>query len=46
MKGATLWGWKEGDIWRKKAYLVRDDGSVRPALEWLMEYTGRTRAGE
>ena len=36
--GVTLWGYKEGSIWRDDAYLVRADGSERPALTWLREY--------
>ena len=36
--GVTLWGYKENEIWRSRAYLVRADGSERPALTWLREY--------
>lgn len=35
--GVTLWGYREGSMWRKHGYLVRADGSLRPAMEWLME---------
>ncbi|WP_258098945.1 endo-1,4-beta-xylanase [Marinoscillum pacificum] len=37
--GATLWGWRPG-LWRndEAAYLVRSNGSERPALEWLRSY--------
>ena len=38
VKGVTLWGYKEGQIWRNQAYLVRSDGSERPALQWLRDY--------
>lgn len=40
--GVTLWGWRPG-LWRTRqgAFLVREDGSHRPALDWLLEYTGR-----
>lgn len=38
VKGVTLWGYKEGKIWRDQAYLVRSDGSERPALQWLRSY--------
>lgn len=43
--GVTLWGWRPG-MWRTRngANLVRQDGSMRPAFEWLMEYVARTRA--
>ncbi len=39
VKGVTLWGYLEGDMWRETAYLLEDDGvTERPALEWLREY--------
>jgi len=39
VKGITLWGFRPG-MWRtkEKAYLVRRDGSERPALSWLRGY--------
>lgn len=39
VKGITLWGYRPG-MWRskEKAYLVRKDGSERPALAWLRGY--------
>lgn len=42
VKGITLWGYKEGMIWRTEAFLVRSDGTERPALEWLWEYMEET----
>jgi len=43
--GITLWGFRRG-LWRDEqgAYLVRDDGSERPALAWLREYVRGTAA--
>jgi endo-1,4-beta-xylanase len=43
--GITLWGFRPG-VWRQEqgAYLVREDGSERPALEWLRGYVGGTTA--
>ncbi len=38
VKGITLWGYIQNIIWRKNAYLVRADGSERPALKWLINY--------
>lgn len=37
--GITLWGFRPG-MWRTKerAYLVRQDGSERPAMAWLRGY--------
>ncbi|MGF1478084.1 MAG: endo-1,4-beta-xylanase [Cyanophyceae cyanobacterium] len=39
VKGITLWGYREGEIWQKDAYLLRKDGTERPALTWLKQYT-------
>jgi endo-1,4-beta-xylanase len=38
VQGITLWGYKEGEIWRSDAYLVRQNGTERPALTWLKNY--------
>lgn len=38
VKGITLWGYVQGDMWQENAYLVRVDGSERPALKWLRSY--------
>ena len=38
VKGVTLWGFWENRIWRQDAYLVRTDGSERPALTWLRNF--------
>jgi len=38
VKGITLWGYIQGKIWKTNAYLIRTDGSERPALEWLRGY--------
>ena len=39
VEGITFWGWRPG-LWRQsqEAYLVRSNGSERPAMEWLREY--------
>jgi endo-1,4-beta-xylanase len=46
VKGITLWGYRPG-MWRTKegAYLIREDGSERPALEWLRRYLSTDTAG-
>ena len=36
--GITLWGYRENAMWRDDAYLVRADGTERPALTWLRDY--------
>jgi endo-1,4-beta-xylanase len=43
VKGVTLWGYRQGEIWRENAYLIRSNGTNRPAFTWLQEYvTGTT----
>ena len=46
MKGITLWGYRQGSIWRTDAYLLRSDGSERPAMTWLKGYFNPTGAPE
>ncbi len=36
--GVTHWGYLQGNMWRTDAYLVRTDGSLRPALTWIECY--------
>jgi len=36
--GITLWGYKQNQMWKPQAYLLRADGSERPALVWLKGY--------
>jgi endo-1,4-beta-xylanase len=45
VRGITLWGFRP-PVWRNAqgAYLVRKDGSERPALQWLRQYL-RDHAG-
>lgn len=38
VKGITLWGYVQGDMWKTDAYLIRYDGSERPALQWLRKF--------
>ncbi len=39
MKGFTLWGYKQGQIWQTDAWLLSTAGVERPGLTWLMQYT-------
>jgi endo-1,4-beta-xylanase len=39
--GVTLWGYIQGQMWMGDAYLLRTDGTERPALTWLMGYVRR-----
>lgn len=38
VKGITLWGYLEGLTWQTTCYLVRSDGTARPALLWLAQF--------
>ena len=38
VKGITLWGYIQDEIWRTDAYLVRSDGTERPVLKWMKEF--------
>ena len=44
IEGITLWGYLEGKIWRHNAYLIRIDGTERPAFIWLRSYVATHRA--
>jgi len=35
VRGITLWGYIQNQIWRTDAYLIRTNGTKRPALTWL-----------
>lgn len=36
--GVTHWGYLQGNMWQTNAYLIRTDGSLRPALSWIECY--------
>jgi endo-1,4-beta-xylanase len=36
--GITHWGHLQGSMWQTDAYLIRTDGSLRPALTWIECY--------
>ncbi|GEM_PF-230915 len=38
VKGITLWGYLDGQTWQTTCYLVRSDGTARPALLWLSQF--------
>jgi endo-1,4-beta-xylanase len=38
VRGITLWGYVQGDMWQENGYLLRVDGSERPAMKWLRTY--------
>ncbi|WP_437774830.1 endo-1,4-beta-xylanase [Sorangium sp. So ce1097] len=41
VKGITLWGYIVGSTWRSNTGLVHPDGTLRPAMAWLMDFLGR-----
>lgn len=43
--GITFWGYKQGEIWRTDAYLLRSNGTERPALTWLKGYVPANTGG-
>ncbi|MGA9364413.1 MAG: endo-1,4-beta-xylanase, partial [Bacteroidota bacterium] len=38
VKGITIWDYLEGQTWQTTCYLVRSDGTARPALLWLAQF--------
>lgn len=46
VKGMTLWGYRQGYIWRTDAYLIRSNGTDRPAMTWLKSYFKPSSATE
>ena len=38
LKGITLWGYVQGQMWQPNCYLLRSNGTETPALEWLRQY--------
>jgi endo-1,4-beta-xylanase len=38
VKGITFWDYLEGQTWQSTCYLVRSDGTARPALLWLAQF--------
>lgn len=45
VRGITLWGYKEGAIWRTDAYLLKSNGVKRPALNWLSSFVPNAPGG-
>ena len=38
VKGITLWGYREGSMWQETCFLIRYNGTWRPAMDWLAQY--------
>lgn len=43
--GITLWGYRQGQIWRENSYLIRTNGTARPAMNWLSSYVDTNKGG-
>ncbi|HTN82440.1 MAG TPA: endo-1,4-beta-xylanase [Sorangium sp.] len=41
VKGITLWGYVVGSTWVDNTGLLHPDGTMRPAMTWLMDFLGR-----
>jgi len=46
VKGITLWGYVEGEMWQSTCYLVLKDGTWRPAMQWIAQYVRKDTATE
>ena len=38
VKGITLWGYIQGQMWQTYTYILRSNGTETPALQWLWQY--------
>jgi endo-1,4-beta-xylanase len=45
VKGITIWGYIEGQVWQSTTYLVRSTGSYRPALGWMAQFINANPVG-
>jgi endo-1,4-beta-xylanase len=41
VKGITLWGFISGATWLSNSGIMSADGTMRPAMTWLMDFLGR-----
>jgi endo-1,4-beta-xylanase len=41
VKGITLWGYIVGATWKANTGIQQPDGTMRPAMTWLMDFLGR-----
>ena len=41
IKGVTIWGYLMGATWVSNTGILNTDGSMRPAMSWLMGFLGR-----
>jgi endo-1,4-beta-xylanase len=41
VKGMTVWGYITGQTWRSNTGIMSSDGTMRPAMSWLMDFLKR-----
>jgi len=41
VKGITVWGYVLGATWMTNTGIMKSDGTMRPAMSWLMGFLGR-----
>jgi endo-1,4-beta-xylanase len=41
VRGVTLWGYIVGSTWEPNTGLMQSNGTMRPAMSWLMNFLGR-----
>jgi endo-1,4-beta-xylanase len=41
VKGVTIWGYIKGSTWRSNTGIMSSDGTMRPAMTWLMGFLER-----
>jgi endo-1,4-beta-xylanase len=41
VKGITLWGYIVGATWQNNTGIQHENGTMRPAMTWLMDFLGR-----
>jgi endo-1,4-beta-xylanase len=41
VKGVTIWGYVTGATWRANTGIMSSDGTMRPAMSWLMDFLKR-----
>jgi endo-1,4-beta-xylanase len=41
VKGITIWGYIVGSTWETNSGIMQSNGTMRPAMSWLMNFLGR-----
>jgi len=41
IKGITVWGYIVGATWQTNTGIMQSNGTMRPAMTWLMDFLGR-----